>query len=230
MTSQQRTVSIGIFSRDDESSYQWLTTRLSTNYHVRNIYPVYISNRSLANIIEGINSCTFAILYHTKKRGRINITDVTDSLYDEELEHLSSTKGKENVIVLIDDLEGDGSGHRTRILQHQPSIQRLASELFCFTVEEKRTLTTDCPAPEMVEKLRQIEKMIGGRAPRKTLRRVYIISCIVAIVLFWVVRCQKEEKPGFWAVCQRILQKAESFLFYLKRFYVSPRHLLLFYI
>lgn len=87
-------VSVGIFSRDDESSYQWLTSRLSTSRHVRSVYPVYVSNHSAVSVRDGARRCALAILYHTKRRGRINIADVTDSLYDAELEYLSSAKGK----------------------------------------------------------------------------------------------------------------------------------------
>ncbi|XP_073502173.1 uncharacterized protein [Phyllobates terribilis] len=162
------TVNIGIFSRDDKSSYQWLTSHLSPHRCVQTVESVQVSNDSGVRLTEGVRRCTFAILYHTKKRGRINITDVTDSLYDEELYLLSSEKGKENVIVVVDDLEDDGNnGHKDRILRNQPSIQRLAIEVFCFTLEEKMTLTDKCPVPKIMAKLRQIEKMIEERAGRK---------------------------------------------------------------
>ncbi|XP_056390381.1 uncharacterized protein LOC130284242 [Hyla sarda] len=203
------TVNVGIFSRDDESSYQWLSTRLSTNWYVRNVDSNILSNRSSAKFREDTRRCTFAILYHTKTRGRINITDVTDSLYDEELEHLSSEKGKDNVILVIDDLEGDGdNGHRTRILQNQPSIERLATEIFCFTAEEKRTLTRGGPAPEMVVKLRQIEKMIEERARRNIWRTIFRLSKVILIL--WVgdqILRGVMKKPGFWDICQKFLQK-----------------------
>ncbi|CAN2390386.1 hypothetical protein PRIEUP_LOCUS422, partial [Pristimantis euphronides] len=155
-------VSVGIFSWDDESSYQWLAGYLSTIPHVQNIYPIYVASESPLSFKEATRRCTFAILYHTKNRGRINVTDVTDSLYDWELKYLSAVTGKENVIVLIDDLEDDGdSGQRTRILQSQPSLQQLAAAVICFTREDKMILTRNYPAPETEAKLRRIREMIG---------------------------------------------------------------------
>ncbi|KAG9470398.1 hypothetical protein GDO78_017904 [Eleutherodactylus coqui] len=178
-----RGVSVGIFSRDDESCYQWLAGYLSTIRHVQSIYSVYVSEKSLVSFREDARRCSFAILYHTKKRGRINITDVTDSLYDEELKYLSSTKGKENVMVVIDDLEDEGDNrHRIRILQNQPSLQRLTSEVICFTLEDKKILTRNYPAPETEAKLRRIEKMIEEQAWRRK-RPQKLIGWLILIVL-----------------------------------------------
>ncbi|XP_073416579.1 uncharacterized protein [Dendrobates tinctorius] len=164
---------VGIFSRDDKSSYQWLASHLSSHRCVQTVESVQVSNNGGARFTEGVRRCTFAILYHTKKRGRINITDVTDSLYDEELSQLSSTKGQGNVIVVVDDLEDDdNNGYKDRILLNQPSLQRLVTEVFCFTLEEKMTLTNKYPAPKMMAKLRQIEKMIEERAWGKKRQKV----------------------------------------------------------
>ncbi|KAM3916915.1 uncharacterized protein RB166_016081 [Leptodactylus fuscus] len=178
-------VSVRIFSRDDESSYQWLTSYLSTIRYVLSIQSVYVTNNGMERFKKGTRKCTFAILYHTKRRGRVNITDVTDSLYDDELGYLSSVKGKENVIVVIDDLDDDGNngnGHRTRILKNQPSLQRLVREVFCFTLSEKHALVQNCPAPGTLAKLKKMEKMIEGQAWWKSWRQIFIVS-VVAIIL-----------------------------------------------
>ncbi|XP_069591262.1 uncharacterized protein [Ranitomeya imitator] len=179
---------VGIFSRDDKGSYQWLASHLSSHRCVQTVESVQVSNNGRVRFMEGVRRCTFAILYHTKKRGRINITDVTDSLYDEELSQLSSTKGKENVIVVVDDLEDDGNnGHRDRILLNQPSLQRLTTEVFCFTLEEKMTLTNKYPAPKMMAKLRQIEKMIKERAWRKKKQKIIFALGIGLLLTIWLL-------------------------------------------
>ncbi|KAG8548348.1 hypothetical protein GDO81_025684 [Engystomops pustulosus] len=95
------------------------------------VHGVYITN-NYTDFYSEIRNCSFAILYHTKKHGRLNITDVTDSLYDEELRDLSEYLGKDKVIVVIDDLQKTDSSEKTRILENQPSIGRLATDLFLF--------------------------------------------------------------------------------------------------
>ncbi|OCT61902.1 hypothetical protein XELAEV_18047934mg [Xenopus laevis] len=100
---QIKTPLLGIFSRDAQTNYQWL---IDSAYSVGpDIRPVHIANDRGQNFREEVEKCTFAILYHTANRGRINITNVMDSLYDDELEYLCSRLGKEKVIVVIDDLE-----------------------------------------------------------------------------------------------------------------------------
>ncbi|XP_063791201.1 uncharacterized protein LOC134945689 [Pseudophryne corroboree] len=126
---------IGIFSRSDDRDYSWLRSLL------HNTRPCYISNNGYLRFREDVSQCTFGILYHTKNRGRINVTDVTDSLYDEELKHLSSELGQKNVIVVIDDLTDSSDAMKTKIQENQPSIGRRSRALFLFSEEEK---TPEC--------------------------------------------------------------------------------------
>ncbi|XP_053550722.1 interferon-induced very large GTPase 1 isoform X2 [Bombina bombina] len=83
---------ISIFSRAASSNYQWLVSQLMgpsfRNLLEKDVSCVYISN-NYSQFLQKTSECTFAILYHTRKHGRINITDVTDSLYDKELGDLS---------------------------------------------------------------------------------------------------------------------------------------------
>eukprot|EP00079_Xenopus_tropicalis_P038933 XP_017952704.1 PREDICTED: uncharacterized protein LOC108644517 [Xenopus tropicalis] len=128
---------VGIFSRESQEAYDWLITFLLTISAVRDVRTVHISNTNYRDVIDEASKCAFAILYHTKKRGRINITDVTDSLYDRELEDLSRCLGRDRVIVVIDDLEDSSLEAKNLILQNQPSIGRWAVELFLFSDQEK---------------------------------------------------------------------------------------------
>ncbi|XP_075441296.1 uncharacterized protein LOC142486593 isoform X6 [Ascaphus truei] len=131
---------IGIFSRSGHSEYKWLVHLLRSEDfrdQVQDVRPCYISNAGGRQFREDVSQCTFAILYHTKNRGRINITDVTDSMYDKKLHYLSAVLGKENVIVVVDDLEDSSSEEKRRILETQPSIGRLAQGLILFTQRVK---------------------------------------------------------------------------------------------
>ncbi|XP_044158594.1 uncharacterized protein LOC122944422 isoform X2 [Bufo gargarizans] len=133
---------IGIFSREAESQYSWLMSALGSHPHrgrIAEVRPCCISNNGLQQFYQDLSLCKFGILYHSKNRGRINVTDVVDALYDEELKDLSSRHGKSNVIVVIDDLEDSSDQEKRRILSHQPSIGTMAAGLFLISLEEKKS-------------------------------------------------------------------------------------------
>ncbi|XP_073416780.1 uncharacterized protein [Dendrobates tinctorius] len=136
--SPKQKVKVGIFSRAAESEYQWLKTKLESLSFVKSIQPYCISNNGLGEFSSNVSRCDFGILYHTKNRGRVNLTDVTDSLYDEELQELFKYLGKENVIVVIDDLTDSGEGRKTEILKGQPKLGSLAADVFLFSEDEKK--------------------------------------------------------------------------------------------
>ncbi|KAM5151646.1 uncharacterized protein ACMZJ9_009881 [Mantella aurantiaca] len=128
-------ITVGIFSRSDESEYAWLTKGLS---HRCAVLPVYISNSNRHVLVQQAHQCQFAILYHTKNRGRVNITDVTDSLYDDEITMLSKYLGKKNVLAVIDDLDDSSKEAKDKILNGQPTLQNCTREVFLFTKLEKQ--------------------------------------------------------------------------------------------
>ncbi|KAM4026198.1 uncharacterized protein ACNLHF_026506 [Anomaloglossus baeobatrachus] len=134
---------VGIFSREDSSTYDWLIRLLlSADFRsvVGDVRPVAITNTVCGGswrLADEIDKCTFAILYHSKKRGRLNITDVTDALYNEELRDLSARLGREKVLVLVDDLDDGDDGAHGRITQEQHSISRLAGLMVVFYVNSK---------------------------------------------------------------------------------------------
>ncbi|CAJ0936507.1 unnamed protein product [Ranitomeya imitator] len=132
---------VGIFSRSATVDYEWLMMALKSPMFtglVAEPRPVYISNRDECHFREAVQDCDFVILYHTKNRGRINIINVTDSLYDEELTYMASSKGRDNVIVLVDDLEKSDYQEKRRILDGQPDITIYSRDLILVTGNEKR--------------------------------------------------------------------------------------------
>uniref|UniRef100_A0A8C5QJK5 Uncharacterized protein n=1 Tax=Leptobrachium leishanense TaxID=445787 RepID=A0A8C5QJK5_9ANUR len=132
----RRKTDVVFLSRDDESCYQWVSSFLKTLQSVRSVLPLYISSNYLnLNDLEIRNP--FFILYHTKRRGRINLTNVTDSLYDRELAQVSNSYGRHRVIVVVDDLEDSSDEQKRRILHTQPSLKLLAWDLFLFDPTEK---------------------------------------------------------------------------------------------
>ncbi|XP_056390118.1 uncharacterized protein LOC130284120 [Hyla sarda] len=155
---------VGIFSRSASEDYEWLTTSLNSAMFknlVMESRSVYISNRDQNRFREAVQSCDFGILYHTKNHGRINITNVTDSIYDEQLELMSSSRGRVNVIVMVDDLEKSDYEEKCRIIDSQPDILKYSQDLILVSSNEKRQ-------PQLLErKLQDIKALIsaGSRGP-----------------------------------------------------------------
>ncbi|XP_077305908.1 uncharacterized protein LOC143925169 [Lithobates pipiens] len=162
MTFSKPKLKIGIFSRSDQEDYSWLVSLLRSDIFsdlVEDIRPYNISNVGFQQFKDKVQQCTFSILYHTITRGRINITDMgMSSLYDKELEYLHQRLGRDRVIVVLDDLRNSSDQEKTRIIQEQPSIGRLAKNLFLFSKEEKASDYTGCP-PTFQEK-RQLNAMM----------------------------------------------------------------------
>ncbi|XP_073491573.1 uncharacterized protein [Aquarana catesbeiana] len=142
---------VGIFSRDGKENYKWLLNVLQLamfQSFVGSVLGTYITN-NFRSFTDDLTQCTFAILYHTKKRGRLNIANITDSLYDEELRDLEDHLGKQNVIVLLDDLEDSSDGNMKRILQEQPLIDECADKLILISELEKQAANLTGSDPRM---------------------------------------------------------------------------------
>ncbi|OCT55597.1 hypothetical protein XELAEV_18000442mg [Xenopus laevis] len=84
---------VGIFSRDAQDAFGWLINFLLTIPGVKDVRTVHISNTNYIDVMDEAYKCTFAILHHSKNRGRINVTNGTDTLYDRELADLSRCLG-----------------------------------------------------------------------------------------------------------------------------------------
>ncbi|XP_072273019.1 uncharacterized protein [Pyxicephalus adspersus] len=134
---------VGIFSLSSEDDYEWLLSLLKSEAlcsTVSAVLPHCISNNEKQKFREVVSQCTFGILYHTKNRGRINITDVCDSLYSSVIwNHVSSCPPwcdqgqqpgrRDNVIVVVDDVEDNSEEEKTQILKIQPKIGTFAQDL-----------------------------------------------------------------------------------------------------
>ncbi|XP_068103361.1 uncharacterized protein [Hyperolius riggenbachi] len=143
---------VKIFSRDGKDNYTWLIAVLKgdmfKNLVDENVQGIYIS-RDFRSFIESLKECSFAILYHTKNRGRLNIANVTDSLYDEELRAMCAELGIPCVIVMVDDLEDSDGTVRNRILEQQFLIEECASDLILISVTEKKAANLDGDNPKL---------------------------------------------------------------------------------
>ncbi|KAM5152522.1 uncharacterized protein ACMZJ9_010681 [Mantella aurantiaca] len=124
---------IGIYSREGEESYRFLYEVLRfQDWLVREVRTFTITNNGSVQFREDVSRCDSAILYHSKNRGRINITNVTDSIYDQELHHLFQRLGKENVLVVADDLDSATPEDKQGILITQTLITENARDLILF--------------------------------------------------------------------------------------------------
>ncbi|XP_077129835.1 uncharacterized protein LOC143785058 [Ranitomeya variabilis] len=151
---------VAICSRDNEANFQWLKDLMRRSKKVKSADTVTVTNDS-SRFSQEMSQFTFAVLYHTRKRGRINVTDVTDSLYDEELRFLHDELGKDNVIVVIDDLEDSTENEKDRIIRSQSSIKEYSGGLFLFSEDDKNNLRDEKSAPpELQRRLNSLYKTI----------------------------------------------------------------------
>ncbi|XP_073525731.1 uncharacterized protein [Phyllobates terribilis] len=198
---------VGIFSREDSSTYQWLIDLLLSaefSQLVKDVRPVAITNTAgggSRKFAEEIEKVTFAILYHSKKRGRLNITNVTDSLYDQELRDLSAILGRAKLLVLVDDLDdGDGGAH-SRISAEQPLISQLAGLMVMFCRSDKPAHGTvgsyqGVAAPRVQENIERMKlQMSSGSAISRGGERISWARCLlfvgvpVLIIIMIVILC-----------------------------------------
>ncbi|OCT61907.1 hypothetical protein XELAEV_18047939mg [Xenopus laevis] len=160
-----QTHSVRVFSRCAKSTYNWLVNLLRSEEFgslVKEVQGVEISN-DFSQFLSDINHCTFAILYHSLNYGRVNITNVPDSLYDQHLETLCRHHGKEKVIVVIDDLKDSSSQKKNCILHEQPSIGRYSKELLLFSeTETKMGSNTSHTIRNKLEMLKKTLKTSSG--------------------------------------------------------------------
>ncbi|XP_053551023.1 uncharacterized protein LOC128642320 isoform X1 [Bombina bombina] len=197
---------IAIVSRDGRVCCDWLMDALApvtTEYS-------YIPSGGSTNLRDAVGSCSLVILYHTKTRGRINVTDVTDSLYDKELKELSDVLGKTRVIVVIDDLEDSSYSEKIRILNNQPSIGRLAKELFLFSTQEKKAYTKNTRETESAasahKKITSIKNSVtvlplppanvGGNFQKRICLIITVTAVIILLVVLCVTLSNRENHPA----------------------------------
>ncbi|XP_077129805.1 uncharacterized protein LOC143785034 isoform X1 [Ranitomeya variabilis] len=131
---------VAVTSRAAEGNALWMLNHLrSPTYKdlLGRVTHLPISNSNQAEWRSEMQKHSFSILYHTKRQGRLNLTDVTDSLYDLELQELSERLGRDSVMVVVADLLKSDEEEKQRILTNQPSISRWASELVLFAENEK---------------------------------------------------------------------------------------------
>ncbi|XP_073491565.1 uncharacterized protein [Aquarana catesbeiana] len=172
---------VGIFSREGEVSYHFLFEALGfQDLLVRKVRTTTITNDGWPRFKEEVSRCDFGILYHSKSRGRLNITDVTDSIYDKELEHLSEKLGKENVLVVADDLDSITQEDKEMILNSQPLILGKARDLILFSKEKEKT-----SKKETREKIMKIISAIDKMAQPITICKGSSNQGIA----YWVSRC-----------------------------------------
>lgn len=167
---------VGIFSREDRKTYEWLIRTVTFIIWVKKVQPILITNNQ-SDFTEQVPKCSFGILYHSKTRGRLNITDVTDSLYDDELQQLSRAYGRNNVIVVVGDVEDSSNERKALILGEQRKLGEYASNVFLFNeVKDDR-------APFEGPKIEDLKNKIKKRAFIELCKRSFIWLMFLAVLL-----------------------------------------------
>ncbi|XP_075034866.1 uncharacterized protein LOC142097152 [Mixophyes fleayi] len=185
---------IGIFSRSAPSDYEWITNGLRSamfRHLVSETKPISISN-NVHQFREAAHGCDFVLLYHTKNRGRVNLTNVTDSLYDMELRYLSELKGRVNVIVVIDDLDQGGYEEKNRILREQPDILECSQDLILVTLRDKNNPRT------VNEKLEQIKDLISTESHESLNFCSYLRSMTSWVINHVTCCCGRDGREGMY--------------------------------
>ncbi|XP_066433747.1 uncharacterized protein [Eleutherodactylus coqui] len=176
---------VGIFSREAPNSFRFLSDFLKGEDCVTEVRSFSITNNGYQRLQEEASRCHFAILYHSKDRGRVNITDVTDSLYDEELRCLSQTLGKKNVLVVADDLDISSPELKMRILGSQPLIDEMAADFYLFSKTDKNSRNL------LNEKLQKISSHIQRKDSNSNelMRSVLVVVGFVQSSCAMVIHC-----------------------------------------
>ncbi|XP_073524046.1 uncharacterized protein [Phyllobates terribilis] len=174
---------IGIFSREGESQYSWLVNALIPDPFRDNVpkfRPCFISNEGSQQFGEVASQCTFAILYHCNPRASTSATNVMGSLYDKELDHLSSRLGKKNVIVVIDDLDDSNESQKKLILENHLSIREQAQDLFLISNKEKSSYEQNRQTMERAQVERKLQLLRDFVSKLNTEQQVHIDeSCVL---------------------------------------------------
>ncbi|XP_075034874.1 uncharacterized protein LOC142097155 isoform X3 [Mixophyes fleayi] len=170
---------VGIFSRSGENDYRWLLNSLKEDFPV---YIFHITNNNNLQFQQEVQRRRFVILYHTKNRGRVNITNVTDSLYDEEINVMSNIHGRDRVIVVIDDLDDSSDDAKTRILHNQPSLDKLTRDVFLFTGQDKEDVVILGRKMQLIKRL--IPTDMNPANDTNKILRMLIVS-VPSLVVFY---------------------------------------------
>uniref|UniRef100_A0A4W3HAB9 Uncharacterized protein n=1 Tax=Callorhinchus milii TaxID=7868 RepID=A0A4W3HAB9_CALMI len=76
------------------------------------------------------------VFHHSNRQGRMNITDVFDSLYDHILMYMSQKVGRESIIFIVDNVQ-DGQTAQDNIKVEQRTLSQSCNEIFIFQETEK---------------------------------------------------------------------------------------------
>ncbi|CAI9623938.1 unnamed protein product, partial [Staurois parvus] len=124
--------SLGIVSRSTNSDFSWITELLhSDNFKDLglDVKPFTIDN---GLFYSGLYF--FAFLYFIKKRGQIDEADAEDM---QMIQKYKSHFGKDNMIIVIDNVEDSSDQQKKQILKSYPDIEDLYHNIFLFSHQEK---------------------------------------------------------------------------------------------
>ncbi|KAG8539771.1 hypothetical protein GDO81_021708 [Engystomops pustulosus] len=184
-----------VTSRAAECNALWIINHLRSQVYrdlLGRVTYLPITNRNQEEWSCEVQNHSFSILYHSKHQGRINLTDVTDSLYDLELQELSKTLGRGNVMVVVDDLQKSDEEEKQRILKNQPSISRWASQLLLFAENEKNPISTQ-KQQVLLQTFQTAYKRNHHQQQHNTLKKVILAAAIGCLTFFVAKRLYRKK-------------------------------------
>ncbi|KAG8539730.1 hypothetical protein GDO81_020461 [Engystomops pustulosus] len=184
-----------VTSRAAECNALWIINHLRSQVYrdlLGRVTYLPITNRNQEEWSCEVQNHSFSILYHSKHQGRINLTDVTDSLYDLELQELSKTLGRGNVMVVVDDLQKSDEEEKQRILKNQPSISQWASQLLLFAENEKNPISTQ-KQQVLLQTFQTAYKRNHHQQQHNTLKKVILAAAIGCLTFFVAKRLYRKK-------------------------------------
>ncbi|XP_073491200.1 interferon-induced very large GTPase 1-like [Aquarana catesbeiana] len=159
---------IGVFSCSENSKFSWLKILLSSKeFGNHQVIFHQISPGNMKGFHSMVSHCKFGILYHCMDQGYKPLTDMENSLYDEELKYLSTTLGKSRVIVVMDKLGNSDEEAKCWTLENQPSLGMLARDVLLFSKQENthqekpnRSMHVDRNLGMFYEKLNTLKEIL----------------------------------------------------------------------
>ncbi|XP_041432319.1 uncharacterized protein LOC121398018 [Xenopus laevis] len=197
---QDEKLNVSVTTRAAEDNVLWILNNLRSHpYHglLGKVTYLPINNSNGKEWRSEVEKTSFALLYHTHNDGRLNITDVTDSLYNTELQYLSDQLGRQNVIVVIDDLKNSDDEVKDLILQSQPSISRWAKELLLFSDKEKDPMAV-AKQQILLDAFRSAYRERKSTWTPKVLLIVTFATITVATIFLWRRFTKRSLKFRLW--------------------------------
>ncbi|OCT64721.1 hypothetical protein XELAEV_18045818mg [Xenopus laevis] len=135
-STQERPCQIAINSSSyPNNKLQWLVDMLNSYFSKHGTETKYVPLTKHQK--KDLEKCSFGILYYSFGYKQINASKVSRLLPKEEFNYMSSCLGKQNVMVVLDDMDQNNMKETVRILSEDPTISDCSSCLLLIPKDNK---------------------------------------------------------------------------------------------